>query len=94
MMKEKTYVIGRKGHIQMVHKTTSAQHASLTISDNSLYLIDMNSTNGTYIIEDGKRQRFTEGYIKLDQLLSFGSNICSVRELLARAEVASSDIAQ
>jgi len=93
MTSEKTYVIGRKGHIHMVHKTTSAQHAQLTIKKDSLYLADLDSTNGTYIVENGKRQRFTEGYIKLDQLLSFGSNVCSVRELLARAEVASSDAA-
>jgi pSer/pThr/pTyr-binding forkhead associated (FHA) protein len=93
MIKEKTYVIGRKGHIQMAHKTTSALHAQLTIKDDSLYLTDLDSTNGTYIIEDGERLRFTEGYIKLHQLLSFGSNVCSVRELLARAEVASSDVA-
>jgi len=93
MTSEKTYVIGRRGHIHITHKTTSAQHAQLTIKSDSLYLADLNSTNGTYIIENGKRQRFTEGYIKLDQLLSFGSNICSVRELLARAEVASSDVA-
>ena len=93
MTKDKTYVIGRKGQICMPHKTTSAKHAQLTIKADSLYLADLNSTNGTYIIEDGERMRFTEGYIKLDQLLSFGSNICSVRELLARAEVASSDVA-
>lgn len=86
--KDKTYVIGRKGQIHMAHKTTSAQHAKLTIRDNAFYLTDLNSTNGTYIIEDGKHIRFTEGYIHLSQLLSFGGNICSVRELLARAEVA------
>jgi len=93
MSRDKTYVIGRRGNIHITHKTTSAKHAQLTIKPDSLYLADLDSTNGTYIIENGKRQRFTEGYIKLDQLLSFGSNICSVRELLARAEVASSDVA-
>lgn len=93
MSKDKTYIIGRKGNIHMPHRTTSAQHAQLTIKKDSLYLADLDSTNGTYIIENGQRQRFTEGYIKLDQLLAFGSNVCSVRELLARAEVASTDVA-
>lgn len=93
MKKQKTYVIGRKGQIEIVHKTTSAQHARLTINEGALYLADLNSTNGTYIIEDGRRKRFTEGYIHLSQLLSFGSNVCSVRELLARAEVATAEVA-
>lgn len=87
-MNEKIYVIGRNGNIRISHKTISGQHAKLSIKDDSIYLADLNSTNGTFIIENGERQRFTEGYIKLNQLLSFGNNICSVRELLARVEVA------
>ena len=93
-MQKKSYVIGRKGHIHMAHKTTSAHHARLTIGPDSLYLTDLNSTNGTFIIENGQRQRFTEGYIHLSQLLAFGNNVCSVRELLARSEVAESNTAK
>jgi len=93
MMSEKTYIIGRSGHIRMSHKTTSAQHARLTVTSDALYLVDLNSTNGTYIIENGQHQRFTEGYIKLNQLLAFGNNVCSVRELLARVEMASAESA-
>ena len=88
-MNSRTYVIGRQGNIQLFDKTTSARHAELVILNNQMYLTDLDSTNGTFIMHHGKRKRFTKGYISLDQTLSFGEHICTVRELVARAELAS-----
>ena len=88
-MQNRSYVIGRHGNIQLFDKTTSARHAELVVLDNQMYLTDLNSTNGTYLMEQGKRRRFREGYIHLDQTLSFGEQVCTVRELLARAQLAS-----
>ncbi|VAW64056.1 hypothetical protein MNBD_GAMMA08-1050 [hydrothermal vent metagenome] len=87
-MKNKTYIIGRRGNIQLFDKTTSSRHAELVVSNEKMYLTDLDSTNGTYIMDQGKRKRFKEGYIDLDQTLSFGEQICTVRELIARAEIA------
>ena len=47
MMDKRTLIIGRKGQILMFDKTTSAKHAELVILNNTLYLTDLNSTNGT-----------------------------------------------
>lgn len=87
-MNNRTYVIGRNGNIQLFDKTTSARHAELVILDNQMYLTDLDSTNGTFIMDHGKRTPFKQGYIRLDQTLSFGQHICTVRELVARAELA------
>lgn len=87
-MENKTYVIGRRGNIQLFDKTTSARHAELVVLENQMYLTDLDSTNGTYLMNHGKRKRFKEGYIDLNQTLSFGDHICTVRELVARAELA------
>jgi len=87
-MENKTYIIGRRGNIQLFDKTTSSRHAELVVLDNQLYLTDLNSTNGTYLMNHGARKRFKEGYINLEQTLSFGQQICTVRELMARAEIA------
>ena len=87
-MENRTYVIGRRGHIQLFDKTTSAKHAELVVLDNQMYLTDLDSTNGTFLMEQGKRKRFREGYINLDQTLSFGEHVCTVRELVARAQLA------
>ena len=86
-MKERTYIIGRKGQIQLHDKTTSAEHAELKIVNNQFYLTDLDSTNGTYLMENGRRTRFTEGYVEMNQTLVFGNRECSVRELVARAEL-------
>lgn len=87
-MENRTYVIGRRGSIQLFDKTTSARHAELVVIDNQMYLTDLDSTNGTYLMEQGKRRRFKEGYINLEQTLSFGDQVCTVRELVARAQLA------
>ena len=87
-MDNRTYVIGRRGTIQLFDKTTSARHAELVVLNNQMYLTDLDSTNGTFLLDHGKLKRFTQGYISLDQTLSFGDHICTVRELVARAELA------
>ena len=86
-MENKTYIIGRSGTIQLFDKTTSSRHAKLVILNEQMYLTDLDSTNGTYLMNQGKRKRFKEGYINLEQTLSFGEHICTVRELIARAEI-------
>ncbi len=87
-MENRTYVIGRRGNIQLFDKTTSARHAELVVLDNQLYLTDLNSTNGTFLLEQGSKKPFKQGYVELDQTLAFGEHICSVRELVARAQLA------
>lgn len=87
-MENKTYIIGRRGNIQLFDKTTSSRHAELVVLGDQMYLTDLSSTNGTYVMEQGKRKRFKEGYINLEQTLSFGEHVCTVRELIARAEIA------
>lgn len=86
-MENKTYIIGRRGNIELFDKTTSSRHAELVVLNDQMYLTDLNSTNGTYLMDHGKRKRFKKGYINLDQTLSFGEHVCTVRELIARAEI-------
>jgi len=87
-MNERSYVIGRKGQIQLSDKTTSAKHARLVVKQNNFYIVDLNSTNGTYLVDGDKKLPFKEGYVQLNQTMAFGNHICSVRELVARAEIA------
>ncbi|MDH5765485.1 MAG: FHA domain-containing protein [Gammaproteobacteria bacterium] len=88
-MNNGSYIIGRKGQIQLLDKTTSSKHAELSFLDDRLYLTDLNSTNGTYLLDHGERIRFKEGYIEMNQIVSFGNYICSVKELVARAQIES-----
>ena len=87
-MDNRTFIIGRRGNIPLFDKTTSSRHAELVILNDQMYLTDLDSTNGTFLMQQGKRKRFKEGYINLEQTLSFGEHVCTVRELIARAEIA------
>ncbi len=87
IMENKTYIIGRRGSIQLFDKTTSSRHAKLVVLNNKMYLTDLDSTNGTYLVDQGKRKNFKEGYINIEQTLSFGDHVCTVRELIARAAI-------
>ena len=50
--------------------------------DGKIYLRDLNSTNGTYLIEDNKLIRFTKGYVKPEQRVVLGQKSYSISELL------------
>ncbi|MDH5484461.1 MAG: FHA domain-containing protein [Gammaproteobacteria bacterium] len=86
-MQDKTYIIGRKGNIFLADKSASSRHAELVVLNDTMYLTDLNSTNGTFIVDGDELKPFKEGYVSLNQTLSFGRHICSVRELISRAEI-------
>lgn len=84
----RTYVIGRAGQIRLFDKTASSRHAELSVLNGDFYITDLNSRNGTYVMEGDTRKPFKEGYVELDQTLAFGKQVISVRELVARAQLA------
>jgi pSer/pThr/pTyr-binding forkhead associated (FHA) protein len=53
-----TYIIGREGdiyledHIYINSPTVSRRHATLKIKNGRVYLRDLNSSNGTYLIDN------------------------------------------
>jgi pSer/pThr/pTyr-binding forkhead associated (FHA) protein len=68
--------------IWLDHETVSNQHAEIGVLDGKIFLKDLNSTNGTYIFKDGAKVRITEDYVTLDQEVSFGQCVRTIRELL------------
>ena len=81
-MKEE-YIIGRLGDIEIDEDSVSRQHASLLRDETGIYLKDLGSSNGTYLVKNGEKELFSKGYITTDQDLAFGDAIISVNELLA-----------
>lgn len=74
----------RTTQIWLDHDTVSNVHAELDVLNGQLYLKDLNSTNGTYVEERGKKVRFYEGYVGLDQVVFLGDCRCTPRDLLAK----------
>ncbi len=84
-MESRTYIIGREGHIYLDDKTVSKRHAELQIMNGEIYLRDLQSTNGTYLVKNNRLIAFAEGYVQLNQAVVIGNRQYTVRKLLEMA---------
>ena len=88
-----TYIISRSGpvsmedHIYMDSPSVSRPHASMKIKNGRVHIRDLNSTNGTYIVEDECLVPIQEGYVKPNQPIMIGRVKCTINNLLAIAGV-------
>jgi hypothetical protein len=93
LIEGQTYIIGREGdiyledHIYINSPTVSRRHAAMKIKNGRVYLRDLNSTNGTYLIENDSLVSFKEGYLSPSQPISIGEVKCTINSLLAIAGV-------
>lgn len=81
-MESKTYIVGRKGDIKIKDDSVSSRHLELSILNDQIYATDLKSTNGTFLLQDGKKVRFDKGYVAADQSISLGKHQTSVNQLL------------
>jgi pSer/pThr/pTyr-binding forkhead associated (FHA) protein len=81
-MESRTYIIGREGHIYLNDPAVSKRHAEIQIMRGEIYLRDLDSTNGTYLIKNQKLISFKEGYVQLNQAIVLGNRQYTVKELL------------
>ena len=84
-----TYTISRKGQVSMEgdiyinSPTVSRPHATLKIKNGRIFLHDLNSTNGTYIVDNDSLIRFEEGYVKANQSIMIGRVKCTIQSLIS-----------
>ncbi len=83
-----TYIIGREGdvhiddHIYMNSPSVSRRHAAMKIKNGRIYLCDLDSTNGTYLIENDTLVTFKNGYVSPSQPIVIGRVKCTINSLL------------
>ena len=82
-----TYIIGRRGHIRLGSPLVSKAHASIIFKNEKIYLRDLNSKNGTYLVNDNNLVNFEEGYVTLHQPIVIGNVRCTIIHLLKRISV-------
>jgi len=88
-----TYIISRKGevsmedHIYINSPSVSRPHATLKIKNGRVYLRDLNSTNGIYVVDNDSLIRFEEGYVKPNQPMMIGRVECTIQSLVTIAGV-------
>ena len=81
----RSFILGRQGHILISSRTAGRQHGEITILDGEIYLRDLGSKNGIYIMEGKKLVRFEEGYVSLLQRIYIGNERYVIADLLAIA---------
>lgn len=81
-IESRTYVIGREGHIYINDPTVSKQHAEIQVINGEIYLKDLNSTNGTYLVKNQRLVAFKEGYVQLNQAVVLGNRHYTIQQLL------------
>ncbi len=79
------FIIGREGHIYVDSRTASKQHAELKIIKGKVQLRDLNSSNGTYLVKNGKLVYFERGYVSLLQQVVIGKQRFTIQQLLSIA---------
>ena len=81
-IESRTYVIGREGHIYLNDPAASKRHAEIRIMNDEIYLRDLGSTNGIYLVKNQKLIRFIEGYVQLNQTIVLGNTRYTISDLL------------
>ncbi|MCP4331581.1 MAG: FHA domain-containing protein [Gammaproteobacteria bacterium] len=81
----RSFILGREGHIYVDSPTASKLHAEISIDEGKVYLRDLGSTNGTFLLKDKRRVRFEAGYVGLHQPIVIGKRIYVIRDLLSIA---------
>lgn len=81
-VENRTYIVGREGHIYINDATVSKQHAEIRINNGEVYLRDLDSTNGTFLIKNNRLVPFHEGYVQLNQPIVLGNRQYTIQGLL------------
>ncbi|MDH3218260.1 MAG: FHA domain-containing protein [Gammaproteobacteria bacterium] len=84
-MEGRSFILGREGHIYIDSATASKQHAELSIVRGKIYLRDLDSTNGTYLVKNKSLRPFAEGFVNPLQPIMIGGRIHVINDLLAVA---------
>ena len=80
----KSYIVGRDGHIKLDDLSASRGHAEIKFINGRIYLRDLSSTNGTYLVKKNDTLvPFEEGFLSPNQLLMIGSHTYTIKSLLA-----------
>ncbi len=69
-------------YIALRDRRVSRRHAEIYVVGERIFLRDLGSKNGTYVIEGNRKVRLTEGYVRADQVVSFGGHRQCIASLI------------
>jgi len=63
----------------------SKQHAELQVLNGEIFIRDLGSTNGTFLVKNQRLVPIQAGYVQINQLILIGNEQYTVRALLEMA---------
>jgi pSer/pThr/pTyr-binding forkhead associated (FHA) protein len=92
LMEGRTFIVGREGHIYIDSPSASKQHAEIRVINGRVFLRDLNSTNGTFLVKNRGMVHFDKGYVNPLQPVVIGDQRHTILDLLTIAsDFASTD---
>jgi pSer/pThr/pTyr-binding forkhead associated (FHA) protein len=85
LMEGRTFILGREGHIYIDSPTASKHHAEIRIEGGKVFLRDLKSTNGTFLLKNKTLISFQEGVVDPRQPIVIGGHSYVIQDLLAIA---------
>lgn len=85
-MRKPRFTLGRdpQADIPIADPSVSRIHAELSLVERDvLFLTDCNSSNGTFLLRDGKETRVQQSKVELSDKVKFGSVVISGADLAA-----------
>lgn len=81
----KIYTIGRSGTNDLVlnDRSVSRRHAELHVDHGRYHLVDLGSTNGTYVRDGNDWAKIDQAYVAADERIMLGDTVTTVGALLA-----------
>lgn len=73
-------------YLTLPHPSVSRRHCEIVVLDNTIYIRDLGSKNGTFVRHDGEWQPLAEGYVAPDDEVVFGACRVRIGELIETAE--------
>ena len=84
-MEGRTFILGREGHIYIDSSMASKHHAEIHIENGKVFLRDLKSTNGTFLLKNNTLVSFQEGVVDPRQPIVIGKKPYVIQDLLAIA---------
>ena len=84
-MEGRDFIIGREGHIYIDSPTASKRHAEIKVTSGRIFLRDLDSTNGTFLVKGRRLVPFTKGYVHPLQHVVIGAQRYMIQDLLSTA---------
>ena len=82
LLEGRTYILGRQGHIYLDSPVASKQHAEMSIRGGKIFLRDLDSRNGIFVMKNEKLVKFESGYVELSQAIVIGKRTYVIKDLL------------